>query len=54
MKLQSQISRKWGDTEYRKFWVVIPNKLVELLKWKTGEDLEVEEKDNKIIIKKMK
>jgi len=52
MKLQSQVSRKYGDTEYQKFWVVIPNKLLELLKWKTGQELDGEVKDGKLIIKK--
>jgi len=52
MKLQSQVSRKVGDTEYNKSWVVIPNKLLELLKWKTGQELEGEIKDNKLVIKK--
>jgi len=52
MKLQSQVSRKYGDTEYEKFWVVIPNKLLELLKWKSGQELNGEVKDGKLIIKK--
>lgn len=51
MKLQSQVSRKYGDTEYLKFWVVIPNKILEKLKWRTGQELEGEVKDNKLIIK---
>lgn len=54
MKLQSQVSRKYGDSEYLKSWVVIPNKLLELLKWKTGQELEGEIKEDKLIIKKKK
>ena len=54
MKLQSQVSRKVGDTEYKKSWIVIPNKLLELLKWKTGQEVEGEIKDNKLILKKIK
>ncbi len=54
MKLQSQVSRKYGDTEYLKSWIVIPNKLLKLLNWKTGEELEGEAKDGKLIIKKRK
>mgnify|MGYP001562929883 CR=1 FL=1 len=54
MRLQSQISRKYGDTEYRKSWVVIPSKILKLLKWKTGEELEPEVKEGKLIIKKKK
>ena len=54
MKVQSQVSRKYGDTEYFKSWVVIPNKLLELLKWKTGQELEGEVKEDKLILKKKK
>jgi len=56
MKLQSQVSRKVGDTEYKKSWIVIPNKLLESLKWESGQELEGEIKGNKLIIeiKKMK
>ena len=52
MRLQSQISRKYGDKEYRKYWVVISEKLVKQLGWKTGEDLEGEVKGDKLIIEK--
>lgn len=54
MRLQSQVSRKYGDTEYKKFWVVIPLKLLKLLGWKTGQELEGETKKGKLIIKKKK
>ena len=54
MKLQSQVSRKVGDTEYNKSWIVIPNKLLELLKWKSRQELEGEIKEDKLIIKKKK
>ena len=52
MKLQSQVSRKVGDTEYTKFWVVIPQKLIKKLGWRTGQDLEAEIKKNKLVIEK--
>lgn len=52
MKLQSQVSRKYGDTKYLKFWVIIPNKLLKKLKWKTGQELKGEIKEDKLIIKK--
>ncbi len=54
MKLQSQVSRKVGDTEYKKSWIVIPNKLLELLKWESGQELEGEIKGNKLIIEMKK
>ena len=52
MRLQSQISRKYGDTEYRKFWIVIPEKLLKKLSWKTGQNLEAEVKGDKLVIEK--
>ncbi len=52
MKLQSQVSRKVGDAEYIKSWVVIPNKILEELKWNEGQELEPEIKEGKLIIKK--
>ncbi|MBU1199876.1 MAG: AbrB/MazE/SpoVT family DNA-binding domain-containing protein [Nanoarchaeota archaeon] len=52
MKLQSHTSREYKGTKYQKFWIVIPNKIIEKLKWKTGEKLETEIKDDKLIIEK--
>ena len=50
MRLLSQKSREYQGKEYKKFWVVIPNKVIEKLGWKSGEDLEAEVKDDKLII----
>lgn len=52
MRLQSQVSRKVGDTEYKKSWIVIPEKLLKKLGWKTGQELEAEIKGNKLVIEK--
>ena len=52
MKLQSQVSRKVGDKEYDKSWIVIPQKILKLLKWKSGQELDGEVKEGKLIIKK--
>ena len=52
MRLLSQISRKYGDTEYRKFWVVLANKLIKKLGWKKGDALKAEIKGNKLVIEK--
>lgn len=52
MRLQSQVSREYKGKKYEKFWVVLPSKLVNKLKWKSGEELEVEINDNKLIIEK--
>ncbi len=54
MKLQSQISRKVGDTEYLKSWVVVSNKILKDLKWKSGQELDAEVKEGKLIVKKIK
>ena len=52
MRLQSQVSRKVGDTEYKKFWVVLPEKLLKKLGWKVGQELEAEIKGDKLAIEK--
>ena len=52
MRLLSQKSREYQGKEYKKFWIVVPNKLVKKLKWKAGQDLEAEVKDKKLIIEK--
>ena len=54
MKLQSQVSRRVGDTEYIKSWIVISKELLNKLGWKTGQELEGEVKDGKLIIEKEK
>lgn len=50
MQLQKQMSRKIGNTEYAKYVIVIPPKVVEELKWKEGEELIFTIKGNKLII----
>jgi bifunctional DNA-binding transcriptional regulator/antitoxin component of YhaV-PrlF toxin-antitoxin module len=52
MRLLSQISREYKGNKYRKFWVVLPTKFIEKLKWKTGDELKAGIKENKLIIKK--
>ena len=52
MKLQSQISREYKGTKYEKFWIVIPSKLIEKLRWKTGQELNGDLKNGKLIIQK--
>ena len=50
MKLQSQVSRKYGDTEYKKSWVVISQEILKKLGWKSGQELKPEIKGNKLVI----
>jgi len=52
MKLQKQLSRKVGDVEYAKWVLVIPPNIIEELKWKEGQELEAETKENNLVVKK--
>lgn len=52
MKLQSQVSRKVGNKEYKKSWIVIPQKLLKKLNWKTGQELKGNIKKDKLVIEK--
>lgn len=54
MKLQKQVSREYKSEKYEKFWIVVPSKLIELLGWKAGQDLDGEVKDGKLIVEKQK
>ena len=52
MRLQSQISREYKGTKYEKYWIVIPNKIVEKLGWKSGIALDSEIKGDNLVIGK--
>lgn len=52
MKLLSQKSREYKGKEYLKHWIVIPNKLIEKLGWKAGQELEANVKEKKLVIEK--
>ena len=52
MKLIKQHGRKYKGNDYYKHLIVIPNKLLSILKWNGGEELKAEVKDNKLIIEK--
>jgi len=52
MHLQGQKSREYKGKEYHKYWIVLPNKIIEKLKWKQGDELEAETKDDKLVIEK--
>jgi len=51
MKLQSQVSRRVGKKEYRKFWVVIPNDIIARLGWVEGQEVSPEVKGHTLILK---
>jgi len=52
MKLQKQLSRKVGDVEYAKWVLVVPPNIIEKLKWKEGQELEVKIKENSLVVNK--
>ena len=52
MKLQTHISRKVGDTNYEKSWVVIPQEILKKLGWKKGEELKSDVKGSKLTLEK--
>ena len=40
MQIQSTVSRKIGKKEYKKYWVVIPPKVMKELGWKKGDKVD--------------
>lgn len=51
MKLQKQLSRKVGSKEYAKWVVVIPQSQIEKAGFKEGQELEIETKGKRILLK---
>lgn len=52
MKLQKQLSKKYGNKEYHKYVVVIPSEMVEKSEFKEGDELDVEATKHQISLKK--
>lgn len=52
MRLLSTKSREYKGKEYRKYLVILPNKLITALGWKEGDDLKAEEKGGKLVVGK--
>ena len=52
MRLLSQKHSQYKDKEYKKFWVIIPQKIIEKLGWKEGQDLEPKVKGGILLIEK--
>jgi len=52
MKLSSTKTREYKGKSYQKYFIIIPNKIIKKLKWKTGQELDADIKDNKLIIEK--
>lgn len=52
MKIQKQLSKKRGNKIYHKHVVVIPNDIIKKAGLKGGDELEIEVKDKKIVLRK--
>jgi bifunctional DNA-binding transcriptional regulator/antitoxin component of YhaV-PrlF toxin-antitoxin module len=52
MKLQKQLSRKVGTTEYAKWVIVLPSEYVKELGWKEGQEMRVNADKKRLIIEK--
>lgn len=52
VRLQKQSSRKIGDKEYTKFVIVIPSEKVKEAGFSEGQELKIETKEGKIILRK--
>lgn len=54
MKLQKRVNRRVGDKEYLKWYVNIPQEIIEKLDWKNGVELDVDTKGNQVVLKPKK
>ena len=52
MQLLSQISRKYKNKEYEKYWIVLPKKSINTIGWKKGQELDYKITQQTIIITK--
>ena len=52
MRLIGQKHSEYHGKPYHKHWIIIPNKILEKLGWKDGDELEAEVKKGKLIIEK--
>lgn len=52
VRLQKQLSRKVGNKEYIKYVLVIPQQKIKEAGFKEGQELKIETKEGRIIIKK--
>jgi len=51
MRLQKQVSRQVGDSEYLKWTIIVPPSQVEELGWNEGEELESYVKGKTLLVK---
>ena len=53
MKLQKQRSYKYEGKEHHKYVITIPKKAIEKVKWKAGDELEAQVRENYLVVKKV-
>jgi hypothetical protein len=54
MKLQKRFNRKVGGKEYSKWVVNLPNEEIEKIGWKAGMELELDIRENRMILRPKK
>ena len=52
MKLLAQKHSKYKGKQYKKFWIIIPNRIIQKLGWKEGSELNADLKNEKLVIQK--
>jgi antitoxin component of MazEF toxin-antitoxin module len=53
MRLQKHLSRKYGNTTYYKYVIVVPSNLIEKLEWKDEQEIKGTIKNKKLVIEKV-
>jgi bifunctional DNA-binding transcriptional regulator/antitoxin component of YhaV-PrlF toxin-antitoxin module len=53
MKLQKQHSYEYEGKEHYKYVITIPKKAIEKVKWKAGDELEAQVRENYLVVKKV-
>jgi len=52
MKLQKQLSKKRGEKKYYRYVINIPEKIIKKLGFKAGDELKVDVKSGKLVVRK--
>lgn len=53
MKLQKQHSYEYEGKEHYKYVITIPKKAIEKVKWKAGDELKAQVRENYLVVKKV-
>lgn len=54
MRLQAQDAAKYKGKTYKKFWLVVPVKIVKKMGWKHGDEISADPQSDKLILTKAK